>query len=80
MIRFALVAMVAILSTVAATPARAQAAISEPGLYAFYHPDAGLRLGSTPPSPREAAGTSGAMAAQPLRSERPHRTGGHHHQ
>jgi hypothetical protein len=66
-----------LLSATAATPVFAQAAIQEPGLYAFYHPNADIlnggaptpaaRLASEPPSVlqyynEEAAG----FAAPPL--------------
>jgi len=55
MIRFILLGIVAVLSTAIATPALAQAAIGEPGAYAFYHPNASLGLESTP-LPSEAMG------------------------
>ena len=48
MARFALFGAVAVLSTAIATPALAQAAIGEPGAYAFYHPNASLGIESTP--------------------------------
>jgi hypothetical protein len=45
--KFMLVATIASLSIVNASFAQAQAAIGEPGLYAFYHPDGDvLRAGS----------------------------------
>ena len=55
-------AAAAILSMMIATPAFAQAAIQEPGAYAFYHPNAdvlnsGRRLPAEP---------SGAMASVPF--------------
>jgi hypothetical protein len=56
MARFILLGAVAVLSTAIATPALAQAAIGEPGAYAFYHPNASLGLESTPP-PAEAMGS-----------------------
>jgi hypothetical protein len=47
MTKFILVAIIASLSIVNARFAFAQAAIGEPGLYAFYHPDGDvLRAGS----------------------------------
>ena len=48
MARFILLGGVAVLSTAIATPALAQAAIGEPGAYAFYHPNASLGIESTP--------------------------------
>jgi hypothetical protein len=73
MTKFTFPGTIAILSTVIATPALAQAAIQEPGAYAFYHPDADLGIGSTRYRPREAAGvvnraigTSTSMASVPF--------------
>jgi hypothetical protein len=43
---FKLVSAAMMLSALAATPALAQAAIQEPGAYAFYHPNGDLGLGS----------------------------------
>jgi hypothetical protein len=40
-----------ILLTGMATPVFAQAAISEPGAYAFYHPNGDLGIGSSRPVP-----------------------------
>jgi hypothetical protein len=60
MIRFAVFAAAAIVSMAIATPALAQAAIQEPGMYAFYHPNGDLGLGSARPAD--------AMASEPLRS------------
>jgi BA14K-like protein len=45
-----------------ATPAFAQAAIQEPGAFAFYHPNADV-LNSGQPTPSE---TAGAMASVPF--------------
>ncbi|SDT58732.1 BA14K family protein [Bradyrhizobium canariense] len=61
---------VAILSVITATPVFAQAAVQEPGAYAFYHPNGDV-LGANRPWPRgsggEAApvpfGNSGAYAS-----------------
>jgi hypothetical protein len=50
MARFILFGAVAVLSTAIATPVFAQAAIGEPGAYAFYHPNASLGIESTPPA------------------------------
>jgi hypothetical protein len=59
MIKFGLLGAAAILS-IAATPVLAQPVISEPGSFAFYHPDGDLGIAST----RSAAD---AMASIPLR-------------
>ena len=58
------IAAAALLSAIAASPAFAQAAIQEPGLFAFYHPNLDVlnggaptpayRLQSLPPSETEA--------------------------
>jgi hypothetical protein len=45
---FKLVGAAMMLSALAASPALAQAAIQEPGAYAFYHPNGDLGLGSRP--------------------------------
>jgi hypothetical protein len=42
MIRFNIVAAAAILATTVASPASAQQAIDEPGMFAFYHPNGDL--------------------------------------
>ena len=60
MTRQTLLAATVILSAAAAAPAFAQAVISEPGAYAFYHPNGDLGLGS--------GGPASAMASQPLRN------------
>ena len=70
MTKLKFLAIIAIASAVTITPALAQPAISEPGAYAFYHPDADLGIGSAP-SPREAAGSTRgqiAMTFAPLRN------------
>jgi hypothetical protein len=59
MIKFGLLGAAAILS-MAATPVFAQPAISEPGAFAFYHPDGDLGIGSARPA-------ADAMASMPLR-------------
>jgi hypothetical protein len=59
MTRFKIFGATAILSMMMATPVFAQAAIQEPGAYAFYHPDADV-LNGRRPSPGE---TAGAMAS-----------------
>ena len=43
MSKFKLLNMAAILSSTIATPLLAQAVIQEPGAYAFYHPNGGLK-------------------------------------
>ncbi len=50
MIQFKLFGAALILSAGMATPVFAQAAISEPGAYAFYHPDGDLGIGSSRPA------------------------------
>jgi len=59
MTRFKIFGAAAILSMMMATPVFAQAAIQEPGAYAFYHPDADV-LNARRPSPGE---TAGALAS-----------------
>jgi hypothetical protein len=65
MARFILLGAVAVLSTAIATPVIAQAAIGEPGAYAFYHPNASLGIESTPPAAE-------AMGAVPARNRSLH--------
>src|SRR5260370_7504353 len=62
MTRFKILGAAAILSMMFATPVFAQAAIQEPGAYAFYHPNADV-LNSGRPSLGEALG---AMASVPF--------------
>ena len=57
---FKMLSAAAIISMMIATPVFAQAAIQEPGAFAFYHPNADV-LNSGRPLPGEAAG---AMAAR----------------
>jgi hypothetical protein len=59
MAKFKILSAAAILSMLVATPVFAQAAIQEPGAFAFYHPDADV-LNSGQPSSRA---TAGAMAS-----------------
>ena len=42
------IAAAAVLSALTATPVLAQAAIQEPGLFAFYHPDLDVLNGGAP--------------------------------
>jgi hypothetical protein len=57
MIRLKFLGAVAVLSAVIATPALADHMIDEPGMYAFYHPNGDLGIGSSRPAE--------AMAAEP---------------
>jgi hypothetical protein len=57
MIRLKFLVAVAVLSAVVATPALAERMIDEPGMYAFYHPNGDLGIGSSRPAE--------AMAAEP---------------
>jgi hypothetical protein len=61
MTRTKLLGAAAILSAFIATPALAQHMIDEPGMYAFYHPNADLGIGSTRPA-------ADAMASESLRN------------
>jgi len=60
MSKFSLLWAIAALWTMIATPVLAQAAIQEPGVYAFYHPNASLGLESARPATE-------AMASLPIR-------------
>jgi BA14K-like protein len=60
MTRFKIFGAAAILSIMTATPVFAQAAVQEPGAFAFYHPDADV-LNAGRPTPAESA-----MASVPL--------------
>jgi hypothetical protein len=73
--KFMLVAAIASLSIVNTGSASAQAAIGEPGLYAFYHPDGDvLRAGPGYTGPR--AEPRNALASAPVaRHVRGHRQG-----
>jgi len=62
MTRLKIIGAAAILSMMIATPVFAQAAIQEPGGFAFYHPNADV-LNSGQPTPST---TSGAMASVPF--------------
>ena len=78
MTKFLLLAAIAALSIVNARSACAQAAIGEPGAYAFYHPDGDvLRPGSSvyrPQAEPYRTGYPGAMASATIgRSARGHR-------
>jgi hypothetical protein len=62
MTRFALIGAAALLAAASATQAFAQAAIQEPGLYAFYHPDGDLLHALPPHAAASPQMTTGAMA------------------
>jgi hypothetical protein len=64
MTRLKILSAAAILSMMIAPPLCAQAAVQEPGAYAFYHPNADV-LNAGRPTP---GATSGAMASVPFRS------------
>jgi hypothetical protein len=49
MTKFTLLSVAALLSAVVATPSFAEPAISEPGLFAFYHPMGDLGIASKRP-------------------------------
>jgi hypothetical protein len=71
--KFMLVAAIASLSIVNASFARAQAAIGEPGLYAFYHPDGDV-LRAGPNTYASRAEPRNALASAPVaRNVRGHR-------
>jgi hypothetical protein len=55
MTRFKIISAAAMLSMMIATPVFAQAAIQEPGAYAFYHPNGDV-LEANRPWPRESLG------------------------
>ncbi|SHL09303.1 hypothetical protein SAMN05444159_4973 [Bradyrhizobium lablabi] len=72
MTRYALLAAAAILSAATATQVFAQAAIQEPGVYAFYHPNADvLNAGAARPADAMAS-VNGGSVAQMQMSVRPH--------
>jgi hypothetical protein len=73
--KFMLVAAIASLPLVNAGVARAQGAVGEPGLYAFYHPDADI-LHAGPGYSGYRAEPSQALASVPVaRHPRGHRQG-----
>jgi hypothetical protein len=62
------VAAAALLSAITATPVFAQAAIQEPGMFAFYHPYLDVLNGGTPtPAARLASKPPAAMEAYAAR-------------
>jgi ABC-type glycerol-3-phosphate transport system substrate-binding protein len=62
MTKFKIISAAVILSVMSAGPVLAQAAVQEPGAYAFYHPDGDV-LEANRPWPR---GPSGGMASVPF--------------
>jgi len=69
------IAAAALISAISATPVFAQAAISEPGAFAFYHPNAdvlnGGRPSALPSSPYEAyAAAPGVVVPHHLQHRR----------
>jgi hypothetical protein len=64
MTSFRIFSAAAILSMMIATPVFAQAAIDEPGAFAFFYPDADVLNGGRPTP----AATVGAAASEPLGS------------
>jgi hypothetical protein len=64
MTKFKLLATAVLLSMATATPVLAQAAIEEPGAYAFYHPNGDLGIGSAQPMQLQ---PMQSMASLPLR-------------
>ena len=69
-------ATIAIVPLLSASPAFAQAAISEPGLYSFYHPEGDL-LGVGARQTRPGAGAPGANATSALAASAPRAGRGH---
>jgi hypothetical protein len=68
MTTFKTIAAAALLSVFAATPVFAQAAIQEPGLFAFYHPYLDVLNGGAPtPAARLAAEPPASMQAYAAR-------------
>jgi hypothetical protein len=62
------IAAAALLSAITATPVFAQAAIQEPGAFAFYHPDLDVLHGGAPtPAARLASEPPAAMQAYAAR-------------
>ena len=59
MTMFKLLGSAAILSAFIATPALAQHMIEEPGLFAFYHPNGDLGIGSARPAAEAMASVRG---------------------
>jgi len=80
MIRFKLVGAALVLAAFVAAPASAQQAISEPGAFSFYHPNADVLNGgrpvgggafASPVTPDGAMADVGAAASQTSRPDQP---------
>ena len=70
---FKFLAAATILSALIASSASAQPVIDEPGMYAFYHPDGDLGMGSSRPSADAmAAYTARVATSAPHRARHPH--------
>ena len=67
MTMFNLLGSAAILSAFIATPALAQHMIEEPGLFAFYHPNGDLGIGSVRPAADAMASVRGSGSIARLR-------------
>ena len=67
MTRFKFLGAVAILSAFIARPALAQHMIEEPGLFAFYHPNGDLGIGSARPAAEAMASVRGSGSIARLR-------------
>jgi hypothetical protein len=77
MIRFNIFAAAAILAAIVASPASAQQAMDEPGMFAFYHPNGDLHIGSRgPPADAQAQVPARLLMqhATPARAETVHRS------
>jgi hypothetical protein len=71
MIRFTLFGAAAIVSAMIASPASAQQVIDEPGMFAFYHPNGDLGIGSTrPPADALAMAPTRMIMRHPLNARR----------
>jgi hypothetical protein len=77
------IAAAALLSALSASPVFAQAAISEPGMFSFYHPDRDVLNGGAPlwsegrvPQPHSASQAYAAMDSRAVHHLRRH--GSHH--
>jgi hypothetical protein len=68
------IAVAAVLSALTATPVFAQAAIQEPGMFAFYHPNLDVLNGGAPtPAARQAARRLDQARLSPQQQHRHHR-------
>jgi hypothetical protein len=71
MTRYAILAAAVILSAATATQVLAQAAVQEPGAYAFYHPNADILNAGASRSADAMASANGAAVAQMQMSVQP---------